>query len=87
MDAHFRKILAHSDGSSFISSSAFSGIKPGYYFGRGDKGLGYYVDSFQNNSNSIAADDEPKVFKLYRYYIFYFHSQKRLDFLMKGEMK
>ena len=34
--------------SAFIAATEFSGFKPGFYFGTGSRGLGYYID---NNIN------------------------------------
>eukprot|EP00980_Cylindrotheca_fusiformis_P027793 scaffold22560_cov135-Cylindrotheca_fusiformis.AAC.4 len=37
-------------GLAFIASSTFKGAKPGYYFGTGNDGTGYYVDEYQNSN-------------------------------------
>lgn len=45
------------DGSQsqteFIPAAVFIGRKPGYAFKRGDQGLGYYIDRYQNSSSSL----------------------------------
>lgn len=35
----------HAELPAFIQSSSFRGLKRGYYFSKGSKGLGYYVDA------------------------------------------
>ena len=50
MDDHFRQMLAPAMRSSsvtekFVPSKTFIGKRDGYYFGNGDSGLGYYLDS------------------------------------------
>jgi hypothetical protein len=32
-------------GASFLPAAAFAGPRPGYYFGRGAQGVGYYADA------------------------------------------
>jgi hypothetical protein len=32
-------------GASFVAAPAFAGPRPGYYFGRGAQGVGYYADA------------------------------------------
>ena len=48
MDSHFSTMLdikGNGRQQPFLSSTSFTGAKPGYYFGNGDQGLGYYVDT------------------------------------------
>lgn len=34
---------------AFISAQSFSGVKSGYFYGTGNKGVGYYEDLINNN--------------------------------------
>lgn len=42
-------------GDAFISASAFSGRKEGYYFGKGAQGLGYYADVASSSTDRVDA--------------------------------
>lgn len=47
--------------SSFIPSTVFNGRKMGYMFKNGSKGIGYYLDSQQQQQQQIPAKDNDKV--------------------------
>ena len=54
MDDHFNQMLASArqiastrTSQRFIPSQKFTGSKKGYYFTKGDQGLGYYEDPKQ----------------------------------------
>ena len=59
MDDHFKQILTNTSGSgqssqrSFIPAQSFGGAKYGYFFGLGDKGLGYYQEDPLNSKASL----------------------------------
>ncbi len=53
------------DGPDYIDCLAFKGKKEGYVFKRGDKGVGYYLDTFHSNRDNVSAlglskSDAPK---------------------------
>ena len=47
--------------SSFIPSTVFNGRKMGYMFKNGAKGIGYYLDSQQQQQQQILAKGNDKV--------------------------
>lgn len=46
----------------FIQSTTFTGAKPGYYFSKGERGLGYYLDAKQQSVPASLTDDDPETF-------------------------
>lgn len=50
------------DSASFVAESSFQGARPGWYFGTGAKGLGYYKDkhSRADASSEVAAAQQKK---------------------------
>ena len=63
IDDHFTQMLQPSklgaSKPSFISSTKFAGRKLGYYFSTGSKGIGYYLDSIQNDY-AVAFDSKKR---------------------------
>ena len=45
--------------AEFIASKKFAGAKPGYYFKKGPKGVGYYVDKNAPRSKKSSAAETP----------------------------
>jgi len=43
----------------FVASQHFDGSRPGYYFGSGDQGLGYYFDRHQPHTGVSRSSDMP----------------------------
>jgi hypothetical protein len=65
MDAHFSKILApidkqRKDDSSFIPRAKYTGSITGYIFQMGNRGTGYYKDTYYS-FDSKGASYESKV--------------------------
>jgi len=54
MEDHFAAVLGQTSGEGssapFFASSSFAGPKPGYTFGTGAKGTGYYLDTASSGS-------------------------------------
>ena len=59
MDHHFNRMLDVSSGSQerFLPSNSFTGSKLGYYFGKGELGLGYYLDARQSKVHPNQVDE------------------------------
>jgi hypothetical protein len=59
MEDHFAAVLGRAGGegsaASFLASASFAGPKPGYAFGTGAKGTGYYQDSADAESSSSSS--------------------------------
>ncbi|PSC73978.1 beta-catenin 1 [Micractinium conductrix] len=62
LQAAISKFEERSDGVSglpqFMAAPRFAGARPGYYFGRGASGVGYYLDSKQAAPAEGEADDD-----------------------------
>jgi hypothetical protein len=56
--SRFEQDGAPPGGELFIASAKWQGARPGYYFGRGSKGVGYYLDDMQQQAAQDAADGE-----------------------------
>jgi hypothetical protein len=39
-----QRLQLPADAPRFIASNNFDGPRPGYFFGKGENGLGYYID-------------------------------------------
>ena len=51
---------ASAAAAAFVAAKAFGGAKPGYYFRKGAKGLGYYLDANANARKTETAKKEKK---------------------------
>ena len=70
MENHINVMLNtddHKIQSTFIQSESYTGSLPGYYFGTGQLGLGYYYDKSNPNSSFSSITNHPNNNKKRKY--------------------